>query len=215
MMKVRIKGDAVTIEGYVNVVERDSDVLCDEKGSFIERIKQGAFMKSLRRRSKVAVLLNHDATREVANTSDGSASIREDNVGLYCRAKVTDKDVVEKARGGKLSGWSFGFISLRENRTNTEDDAVKHRDVIELDLREVSILDDTKVPAYPANSISTRDTEEGEMLEIRCNLDECDVRDENASPDGVADISQKGETGDPVESNYQYRNRLDRARIRK
>ena len=42
-MIVRVKKNSVTIEGYVNVVERESEVLYDGKESFIEKIKQGAF----------------------------------------------------------------------------------------------------------------------------------------------------------------------------
>ena len=40
MMRIEIRNDAVLIDGYVNAVERDSKVLCDRNGKFIERIKE-------------------------------------------------------------------------------------------------------------------------------------------------------------------------------
>ena len=215
-MKIRVKGDVATIEGYVNVVERDSDVLCEKGKPFIERIRQGTFARALRRGRDVKVLFNHDNTREVASSKAGSATLKEDAVGLWCRAKVSDPEVVGKAKEGKLSGWSFGFIPIRQKIT--EEDGIEHREVSDIDLHEVSILDDTKCPAYPANLIMTRDTEEGECLQIRSLEDtEVEVReDENATPAGDADKSgdKPDEAGSPAE-NYSYHNRLLKARIRK
>ena len=36
MFKVEIRGDSVHIDGYVNAVERESKVLHDEHGQFVE-----------------------------------------------------------------------------------------------------------------------------------------------------------------------------------
>lgn len=207
-MRIQIRNDAVVIDGYVNVVERDSREIREGGKTFIEKIKQGAFGKSLRRRAAVKVLLNHDTSRELANTTDGTATLREDPVGLYCRTTVSDPVVIEKAKAGKLSGWSFGFLPLSDKFS--EDNT--RRDIYELDLREVSILDDTKNPAYPACCIATRD-DGGEMVEIRYEADEVEVENANTG-DGVADrSSDEDETGDPVNRNYQYRNALLRASI--
>jgi len=211
-MKVRVKNDSAIIEGYVNVVERDSDILSEKGKTFIERIRQGTFARALRRGRDVKVLLNHDSTRQIASKSEGTATLKEDAVGLWCRAKVTDEEVVEKAREGRLSGWSFGFIPIRQK--STEEDGIEHREVSDIDLREVSILDDTRCPAYPANLILTRDTEDGETLEIRSIEDEVEVKEENANPGGVADKSEKDEAGRPAD-NYSFHNRLLKARIRK
>lgn len=223
MMEVRVKGDSATIEGYVNVVERDSDILTDKGVPFIERIKQGAFKKSLRRSHDVKVLLNHDITHEVASRSAKTAELREDAVGLWCRATVTDATLIEKAKRGLLSGWSFGFIPLLDTRSKSGN--VEHREITDLDLKEVSILDDTKTPAYPATFIMTRDTEEGEVVEIRVHEDEISVKEdeletreeENANPGGDADKSaEEGEgAGTPADVNYHYHNRLKMAGIRK
>ena len=214
-MLVRIKKNSVTIEGYVNVVERDSEVLYDGQSSFIERIKQGAFAKSLRRRENVKVLLNHDSDRELASVAEGTASLREDAVGLWCRTKIKDDEVIQLARDKRLVGWSFGFLSLNDRDIWT-DESVRHREVLDLDLREVSILDDTKTPAYPATCIMTRALEDGseESVEYRSLEEVVETREEeNANPDGGADKSEEAEA--PADVNYSYHNRLLRQNIRK
>ena len=78
-MKVQIRNDAVVIDGYVNVVERESNPIGLGK-KFIERIKAGAFGKSLQRRSNVKVLFNHNPERELASTGAGTATMKEDAV---------------------------------------------------------------------------------------------------------------------------------------
>lgn len=212
-MRVQIRNDSVVIDGYVNVVERESKRLTSPIGHFIEKIKQGAFKKSLARRSTVDVLLNHDSSRKLASTADGTATLREDAVGLFCRAEITDAEVIEKARDGKLSGWSFGFVPIKDNIEKNLKDDVEMRDVYELDLREVSILDDRKNPAYPATYINTRDDEE---MQVR--YEESEVETDNVSDpiDGVTDNGEEPETGDPVNNrNYQYKNRVARARTQR
>ena len=213
-MLIRIKKNSVTVEGYVNVVERDSEVLYDGHESFIERVKQGAFGKSLKRRENVRVLLNHDEDRELATVADGTATLKEDPIGLWCRAKIKDEEVIQLAREKRLVGWSFGFLSLNDRDIWT-DEKVRHREILDLDLREVSILDDTKMPAYPANCISTRELENGEKedIEFRSLEDGIEVRDDESDPEsGVSDKTEKSEAGDPAD-NSSFKNRAQRARI--
>lgn len=213
-MKVRVKGDSVTIEGYVNVVERESEVLYDGESSFIEKIKQGAFAKSLRRRENVKVLFNHAVDRILATVAEGTASLREDAIGLWCSAKIRDAEVVKSAKEGRLVGWSFGFNALNEREIWT-DETVRHREVLDLDLVEVSILDDTKLPAYPANCIMTRSLEDGkeEQIEYRSLDSDIELITE-ASSGGAADISSEKDGADiSADSNYSFRNALLRASI--
>lgn len=172
-MNIEIRTDArgeetVFITGYVNAVERYSKPITDNlRGklrTFIERIKAGVFKTALKRNDDVKVLLNHDKDRELATTKDGSAKLEEDNIGLRAEVTITDKEVVEKARNGKLVGWSFGFYpnadDVGEEGENTT------RTITDLDLAEVSILDDTKSPAYYGTSIEAR-CEGGRRMEIR------------------------------------------------
>ena len=175
-MKVEVRGDSVIVSGYVNAVERYSKpITCEWRGqvrTFLEKVKAGVFKTSLKRNDDVKVLLNHDANRELANTKDGTAKLEEDNIGLRAEVIITDKEVVEKARNNQLVGWSFGFHANSDD-VGTEG-ANETRTITDLDLVEVSILDDTKRPAYNGTSIESRcESEKG--LEIRASLEEIEA----------------------------------------
>ena len=120
-MQIRVRGDSVEIEGYVNAVERKSKPLWSEVGQFIERICKGAFKKALSRNDNVRLLLNHDPNRDLGGTKDGNLELEEDNIGLHARATITDPDVVSKARNGQLRGWSFGFTDRDVEQKRDED----------------------------------------------------------------------------------------------
>ncbi len=161
-MQVNVRADSVVIEGYVNAIERDSKPLWSRMGQFIERICKGAFKRALERNSDVKILLNHDKSRELGSTKQGNLELREDNIGLHARAVIYDDEVKEKAKNGKLVGWSFGFYDRPNGVIKKVVDGMLHRNIEDLDLREVSILDDTKNPAYDGTLILARD-DNGEM----------------------------------------------------
>ena len=172
-MKVEVREDSVFITGYVNAIERYSkpikEPLHGKIRTFIERIKAGVFRTALKRNDDVKVLLNHDKNRVLATTKDGSAKLEEDNIGLRAEVTITDKEVVEKARDGKLVGWSFGFYP-NSDELGTEGET-ETRTLLDIDLQEVSILDDTKSPAYYGTSIEARS--EGEkVMEYRATMEE-------------------------------------------
>ena len=167
-MKVLIRADHVEISGYVNAVERPSKVLHDRSGDFIETMREGAFKKALARNDNVRVLLNHDKNRDLGGTKDGNLELEEDNIGLRAKAKIYDKDVIDKARKGDLVGWSFGFTD-RDVDKRYDEKGLLHREVKDLDLEEVSILDRTRTPAYKGTLIMARDDKQvllGEEMEF-------------------------------------------------
>ena len=180
-MKVELREDSIFISGYVNAIERYSKPIRESvRGrirTFIERVKAGVFRTALQRNDDVKVLLNHNHDRVLATTKDGSAKLEEDNIGLRAEVTITDKEVVEKARNNQLVGWSFGFYSNSDELG--EENGTETRTVTDLDLIEVSILDDTKIPAYYGTSIEAR-AEEERMLEYRTITDEIDAINEEA-----------------------------------
>lgn len=205
-MKIEIRNDSVLIDGYVNAVERDSKVLRDIDGSFIEKIKAGVFGRALERAKATAysvkVLLNHNYDRELTSTRDKSTQIYEDNIGLRCKCEIKDREVIEKAKAGKPVGWSFGFIPIKESRT-AGDDGIDHREIRDLELKEVSILDDTKIPAYNGTSIETRAEELEDIIEIRMINDEIELEDR----------STEENENEPFD-NHEWENRLMALRAR-
>ena len=146
-------------------------------GRFVERICKGAFKRAIERNDNVRILLNHDWCRDLGGTKDGNLELHEDNIGLHARATITDKEVIEKAREGSLVGWSFGFKDREVE--NSVERGIPTRDVKDLDLYEVSILDRTKTPAYEGTLISVRSDEEFQYYSEPL-LSNLEIRDEQA-----------------------------------
>ena len=59
-MQIEIRAENMAIiTGYVNVVERESRLLHDSRGAFIEVVKAGTFQKALEKASNVELRFNH------------------------------------------------------------------------------------------------------------------------------------------------------------
>lgn len=158
-MKVIIRSDSVTIEGYVNAVERNSKPLTERGVTFIERIGAGAFKRAIERAKDIRILLNHRWDRDLGGTSDGNLELEEDAIGLRARAVIRDPEVIEDARRGNLVGWSFGFEDIPEgvSQLRDEESGLPLRKVKDLDLSEVSLLNRSRSPAYVGTLVNVRD----------------------------------------------------------
>lgn len=143
-----MRNGSIYLDGYVNVVGRESRPLRDVQGPFIEVIQPQTFAKSLEQRADVGLMLNHK--RDLSPTK---FDLYEDQIGLRAQIEIDDPEVVELAEHNKLTGFSFGFVAKADNWT-TENE-VRHRTITDMDLQEVSILSVT--PAYIATSIEMRD----------------------------------------------------------
>ena len=165
-MRIELRSDNnILIDGYVNAVARDSRIMPSINGEFVEQVVPGTFHKALSRARNVDLLLNHNESRKLGSIIEGNLKLFEDNIGLRAIATITDEEVIEKAIAGKLKGWSFGFY-LNNDRWETDSKGIKRRFLEDIELLEVSILDNTKNPAYIATSIETRDNKEV-LREIR------------------------------------------------
>lgn len=164
-MNINIRADdTVEIDGYVNAVERLSKPLSDRQGQFLERICKGAFKKALGRAEDVRILLNHNWDRDLGGLSDHNLELEEDAIGLHARTVIKDADVAKKARNGELVGWSFGFVD--RDVENGEEKGLPLRDVRDLDLYEVSLVDRTKIPAYDGTLVTVRTADNSKALNI-------------------------------------------------
>ena len=153
-MQIEIRADnTALITGYVNVAGRESRVLRDASGPFVEVVQPGTFQRALEK-NPVGLMFNH---RQALGSTEDFLELKEDNIGLYARALVHDADIVEKAKAGQLTGWSFGFF-VDKDEWKTKEDGMRLRTLEDIDLAEVSILDMT--PAYIATSIEMRGEQE-------------------------------------------------------
>jgi hypothetical protein len=172
-MRIEIRGNQVVLDGYVNAVGRESRVLPSVNGRFIEQIVPRTFERALQKSENVDLLFNHDKTMKLGSTQERNLQLYEDNIGLRAIATVSDESVIQKAKDGKLQGWSFGFIDNNPSFKDGED-GIQRRFVSDIDLLEVSILD--KTPAYIATSIEARG-EEQLISETRSNEFKAEISD--------------------------------------
>ena len=151
-MKIEIRNDSVLLDGYVNAVARDSRPIPSVKGKFVEQVMPKTFERALMKAENVDLLLNHDKNRKLGSIKEGNLELFEDNRAI---CTVFDEEVIKKAKNNELRGWSFGFYINKDHWE--EKDGIQRRYLEELELNEVSILDNTRVPAYIATSIETRE----------------------------------------------------------
>ena len=146
---------------------RDSRPIPDKKGGhFIERIKQGAFAKAVKRAEKVNALLNHDWSRVLADT-DGALTVKEDVIGLRAHLETDDAEVVKLAKERRLRGWSFDIRNAVEERAEREGD-LPLRTITDFDISEISLISDKMRPWYDSTTVETRAGENGEeIIELR------------------------------------------------
>lgn len=200
-MQINIRDDHIEIEGYVNAVERNSKPLISRIGEFIERVCKGAFRKALERNADVKLLLNHDPERELGSQQQGNLELHEDAIGLHARASITDPEVMEKAKNNELVGWSFGFYDIPEQteRSTDEDTKLPLRKLRDLDLREVSILDTTRTPAYDGTLVSVR-AEEPTMYYSEPITDvDITIRSDGTGGEPVNEMSEQPKEADDIQ----------------
>ena len=163
-MQIEVRNDgSLEVSGYVNAVDRYSKELYSERGKFIERVQPNVFQRALERTDNVDMLLNHDVRCKLASTMNQTLELREDNIGLFAKAIIHDKDVAE-AQKGNLKGWSFGFRALADSWDDEQ--PIARRTLEDIELMEVSLL--TIEPAYIATSVQVR----AEGIEQRSRPDE-------------------------------------------
>lgn len=174
-MNIRILDESVEIEGYVNAVERLSKPLHSALGEFKERIVQGAFGRAIERASDVSCLLNHDWNRNLGSIKNGNLELSEDNIGCRVRLTTADPQVREDALNGNLVGWSFGFSDLDVDVHDENGTTV--RDVKDMELYEVSVLNRDTSPAYEGTLVTVRDDVNVE-IEYRQHVGDVDIKKE-------------------------------------
>lgn len=155
--KTREEGGKKYLEGYFAVFGEPYKVW----DGWVETIERGAFARYLSSGEDVKVLWNHDSNIVLGSTGNHTATLMEDETGLWGSVEINENDqeaVNAHARvaRGDVDGCSFGFdIGRMEDWWDEE--GVYHTKITEVDpLYEVSPC---TFPAYEATSISARNKE--------------------------------------------------------
>ncbi|WP_085023904.1 HK97 family phage prohead protease [Anaerovibrio sp. JC8] len=192
-MKVEIRNNSARICGYVNVVGRESRVLHDATGEFVEIVKPHTFQHALEK-NEIGLMFNHKRQLEPI-----TMELHEDAIGLYADIVLNDSEIIEKAKNQELQGWSFGFYNPRDEWTTRQEDGMRIRKISDLTLEEISILDCT--PAYIATSIEVRDGQES-LKEYRQSQEPVTVQEQTEKPT-LADIADSVADAPPDMSGFQ------------
>jgi HK97 family phage prohead protease len=115
-------GIGSTIEGYA----ARFNVCSHDLGGFVERIKQGAFTRSLQSDRDVVCLVNHNNDRILGRRKNRTLSLNQDDRGLHFRCLLPDttdgRDVAALLARGDLSECSFAFTVDDDGDEWTEED---------------------------------------------------------------------------------------------
>ena len=145
------------LEGYFAVFNEPYQVF----DGWIETIERGAFARYLASGKDSKVLWNHDSNIVLGSTENGTATLREDETGLWGSVEINEGDqeavnAYARVSRGDVNGCSFGFEIARQEEW-WDDDGMYRTKITEVDpLYEVSPC---TFPAYTATSISARNKE--------------------------------------------------------
>jgi len=125
--------------GYAAVFDRP------DRGGDI--IRKGAFAKALERSGEVPLLWQHQAGAVIGKVEQ----LREDERGLRVIASVGDARASRLLGSGKVDGLSFGY-RVREAKSGGG-----LRELIELELIEVSLVANPMQPKARVHAVETRE----------------------------------------------------------
>lgn len=138
------------IVGYAAVF----NTLSLDLGGFVERIRPGAFSKTIKT-ADVRALWNHDPNYVLGRTKSGTLRLAEDDKGLRIEIDPPDttwaNDLITSIERGDVDQMSFGFRAIRDEWKKEGGQTV--RELIEVELFDVSPV---TFPAYEATQVSVR-----------------------------------------------------------
>lgn len=154
MINIEERADGLHISGYVNATGKPSRPIITPHGKVIEVIEERAFEETLKNGGDVSVSVDHDQSHIYARTSNNTLTLYEDAIGLHADVLVTDKDLIDIAKKGKIRGWSFGMYNVSDDLEQRADD-IPIRHVKSLDLDHITLVVN-KQPCYAATSVEVR-----------------------------------------------------------
>jgi len=140
--------------GYAAVFDSQSEDL----GGVVELIRPGAFTRTLSDGHDVKALIDHDASRLIGRTKNGTLRLEQDERGLRFEITPPDttavRDLLTQVRGGFLDGCSFAFRVSKDGQRFSYAGPIPRRELLDVELREISV--GVAFPAYPDTSVALR-----------------------------------------------------------
>jgi HK97 family phage prohead protease len=183
---------SMVVSGYVNKTGQPSQILNSGGRQFRETIQKGAFQRAVSSASSdIDFLAEHDNSKILASTKNGSLVLQEDDTGLKMTATIANttwgQDYYQLIKSGILSNMSFGFRATDE-QWDRGSDGIFERQVLDLCLLEVSVV---KNPAYLQSEIQTmsnRGLDLVKVVQIPNELLEAEKRDNMNDNESVEEL---------------------------
>ncbi|MFF3848040.1 HK97 family phage prohead protease [Streptomyces sp. NPDC002328] len=210
-------GDGLTLEGYAAVWDAATEIDSWE-GAFTEKIRRGAFRKTIRENTPV-LQFDHGRHPLVGSIPIGAIEqLSEDDSGLYVRARLSDNWLIQPVRDAiaerSVKGMSFRFSVIREEWRDNAGKLIKAEELgrllwdpgdrgpLERTLIEVRCpeLGPVVFPAYTQTSVDVRargvamdiTRDAGMVREVRRSLatDAAALRDRLDDPQLRAEVAR-------------------------
>ncbi len=163
-LEKRADGEPGRITGIAAVFGK----LSEDLGGFREKIKRGAFAKSIRD-GDIRALFNHNPDHILGRTTSGTLSLSEVDEGLKVSIDTPDtqvaRDLVTSMKRGNITQMSFGFQTIKDAWTELKGKSI--RELLEVKLFDVSPV---VFPAYPQTSVSARSMDPAKKERIKLQL---------------------------------------------
>lgn len=207
-LEVECRDDgAYKIGGYINVTERESELLYSGKRGkwFNEVVKQGAFTRSLKSGKEIPLLLEHDYEKRLADTSN-TLTLIEDQIGLRFDAEIRDKEVYEKIKNRQINNCSFGFLPIEQEFEQVSQVREK-RFLKDLDLLEISLVEN---PAYAGSLVEVRNlNKKEEELEKESSQKKEESKQDKKTENGSKAKSNKDDEAELKEENKEENSKAE------
>jgi len=141
-------GDGNVVTGYA----ARFNVWSQDLGCFKERIRPGAFKKTIKE-NDIRALINHNANLIIGRMKNKTLELWEDDKGLGFNVKLPDttyaNDLVVSIKRKDITQNSFGFRTIEDEWSKDG----KKRDLIEVQLLDISPV---TFPAYTQTNVKVR-----------------------------------------------------------
>jgi len=162
-VEFRAEGKRLLAYGYA----ARFDTLSQNLGGFVERIKPGAFAKTVQE-ADIRALFNHSPDHILGRNKAGTLSVAEDADGLPYEIDLPDnglgRDLAVSLERGDITGSSFGFRVVNGGEEWSETDTgFALRTLTEVALRDVGPV---TFPAYTEADSALRSLAEARSLDL-------------------------------------------------
>jgi HK97 family phage prohead protease len=186
-------GSPQSISGYAAMFNS----LSEDLGGFYERIKPGAFAKSLKQGRNILCLYGHDSNSVLGSTAAKTLTLREDDTGLYFSCLLPDtsvaRDLAVLISQGIVNQMSFGFSCPQGGDDWDEVNGKIIRTLTSIVIFECSAV---SMPAYQATSVNLRSAPASVRRKLRKSLLDSVIEDDDSDEDEDYPDGSNGELED-------------------